>query len=125
MHGAMNAIELIVAVGIGIGSLIWLLTLVCAVFFRSRPLPPQRFDALPPVTLLKPVCGLEKNLHQNLRTACLQDYPEYQVVYSVQRRDDPAIPVLREIESEFGSARVTIAIENVEVGLNGKINNLS
>lgn len=125
MHFAMNTAQLALAIGIGIGSLVWLFTLCCAFFFRSRPLPPQRFDVLPPVTLLKPVYGLEKNLRENLRTACTQDYPDYQVVYSVQRRDDPAIPILLELEREFGKARVTVAIENVEVGLNGKINNLA
>jgi ceramide glucosyltransferase len=77
------------------------------------------------VTLLKPVCGLEKNLRENLRTACSQDYPIYQVVYSVQYLDDAAIPLLWEIEKEFGSERVTVAIENVRLGLNGKVNNLA
>lgn len=125
MPGIVTSIELVLAIGIAIGATCWTVTLVCALFFRRRARPPQRFETWPPVTLLKPVCGLEKNLHANLRTACLQDYPEYQVVYSVQRRDDPAISLLRELEREFGSERVTVAIENVEVGLNGKINNLA
>jgi ceramide glucosyltransferase len=125
MHTAMHTAQLALLIGIGIGSLVWLFTLGCAIFFRSQRMPSQRFEVLPPVSLLKPVCGLEKNLRENLRTACLQDYPDYQVVYSVQRRDDPAIPLLHELEREFGKERVTVAIENVEVGLNGKINNLA
>jgi ceramide glucosyltransferase len=68
---------------------------------------------------------LEKQLRENLRSACLQDYPDYQVVCSTQRFDDPAIPLLRELEREFGSERFTVVIENVQVGLNGKINNLA
>jgi ceramide glucosyltransferase len=55
----------------------------------------------------------------------LQDYPAYQVVYSVQRLDDPAIPILQALQAEFGADRVTLAIENVRIGLNGKINNLA
>jgi len=77
------------------------------------------------VTILKPVCGLEKNLAENLRTACDQDYPDYQVVYSTQRQDAPAIGVLREIESEFGPERVSIVVSDVKIGANGKINNLA
>lgn len=108
------------------GSAVWLATMACAFFFRSRKFCAGRqFDVLPPVTLLKPVCGLEKNLRANLETACLQDYPDYQVIYSVQRADDQAIPLLRELQAEYGAERVTVVIANVEVGLNGKINNLA
>ena len=85
---------------------------------------PQSVSAWPPVTVLKPVHGLEKGLRENLRSTCLQDYPEFQVVCSVQRHDDPAIPLLREIQQEFGADRVTVAIENRYAGPNGKINNL-
>jgi ceramide glucosyltransferase len=78
----------------------------------------------PPVTILKPVCGLEKGLRENLRSTCLQDYPSFQVVFSVQRVDDPAIPLLNEVQQEFGADRVTVAIEQCVAGPNGKINNL-
>jgi len=78
----------------------------------------------PPVTVLKPVYGLEKNLKANLRTMCLQDYPDYQVVFSAQRLDDPAIPLLRELQQEFGRDRVTVVVKNLQAGMNGKVNNL-
>ena len=54
---------------------------------RRRPVPVHDADALP-ATILKPICGLEKDLERNLRSCCEQDYPEYQVVLSVQRPDD-------------------------------------
>ncbi len=85
----------------------------------SRPPVPG-----PPATILKPVHGLEKNQRENLRSACLQDYPEYQVVFSVQSPDDAALPLLREIQSEFGPRRVTVAVENRRAGTNGKVNNM-
>jgi len=87
---------------------------------QPQPIPPE----WPPVTILKPVCGLEKNQKENLRTACLQDYPELQIVYSVQDPHDPVIPLLKEIEEEFGREKVAIAIEDRQAGPNGKINNL-
>jgi ceramide glucosyltransferase len=94
-------------------------------FMRSRR---QRAkaqpEALPPVTILKPVCGLEKNLAENLRSACEQDYPEFQVVFSVQDPGDPALPMLRELQREFGPERVTVAAGGPRLGSNGKINNL-
>ena len=69
--------------------------------------------------------GLEKNLHENLRTTCLLDYPDYEVIFSVQRHDDPALAVLREIEREFGHSRAKVVVEEKRVGWNGKINNLA
>jgi len=80
--------------------------------------------AWPKVTILKPVHGLEKGLEANLRSVCLQDYPDFQVVFSVQRRNDPAIPLLQRLQREFGMERVTVAIEERRAGSNGKINNL-
>src|ERR1039458_10202334 len=119
----LSALAILLASGIAVGMALWFATLVAALFFRKRRIPGSvAHDALPPVTILKPVCGLEKNLVENLRTACEQDYPNYQVVYCTQRSDDPAISVLREIEREFGPERVTVVVSNVQIGANGKIN---
>jgi ceramide glucosyltransferase len=108
------------------GSVFAVLCLLAVMRFRTRAprVPKHSFSSWPPVTLLKPVYGLEKNLRENLRSACLQDYPAYQVVLSVQRHDDPAIPLLQEIQREFGSELVSVAIEDCRAGTNGKINNL-
>ncbi len=90
---------------------------------RLAQRPKLSADA-PPVTVLKPVRGLEKHLKRNLRSACLQDYPSYQVIYSVQDNDDPALAVLKELQCEFGSERVTVVVSDVKAGSNGKVNNL-
>src|SRR4249920_2372469 len=103
MHDALMGIELLLIVAITAGSLFWFGALLCSLFFReSVRKPAAGFATWPAVTILKPVCGLEKNLLSNLRTACEQDYPKYQVVYSVQRRDDAATELLLQLEREFG-----------------------
>ena len=43
------------------------------------------------VTLLKPLCGAEPGLYENLRSFCLQDYPQYQIVFGIQDEADPAL----------------------------------
>ena len=110
-----------------IGGSIYVILCLLAVFrLRTQPEIPPRcpFSLWPPVTILKPVCGLEKNQRINLRSTCLQDYPEFQVVFAVQDPNDPVVPLLTEIQQEFGPGRVFVAIENHQVGPNGKINNL-
>jgi len=109
------------------GSVYALGCLVAAGRFRvGRPgrLPGGFGKQWPPVSILKPVHGLEKNQKENLRSACVQDYPVFQVVFSVQELDDPAIPVLKQLQEEFGPERVTVAVENMRSGTNGKINNM-
>ena len=106
----------------------WIYALLCVaavlVHARRRPEVLTNASPLPAVTILKPVHGLEKNLAENLRSCCNLDYPEYQVVLSVQRVDDPALPLLRELEQEFGPERVTVAVTDSEPVVNGKIQNL-
>jgi ceramide glucosyltransferase len=114
---------LIPAVG---GSVYGILCVIAVLRLRRRSASREKqfHETWPPVTILKPVHGLEKNQRENLRSTCLQDYPEFQVIFSVQGPNDEAIPLLREIQSEFGTKRVTVAIENFRSGTNGKINNM-
>lgn len=108
------------------GSLYTILCLLCVVRLRMRPAvsPQTSFPFWPPVSVLKPVCGLEKDLGVNLRSACQQEYPEFQVVFSVQDARDPAIPLLQEIQREFGAEKVAVAIDGSQTAPNGKIRNL-
>ncbi len=108
------------------GSAYSILCVITAIIFKRRaataPDPPA--DGWPALTVLKPVHGLEKELEENLRSTCIQDYPDFQVVLSVQQPDDAAVPLLGRIQREFGSDRVTVAIENCRAGTNGKVNNM-
>ncbi len=109
-----------------IGGSVYALVCVVAVFvfFNRRRAPTAPPDPWPPVTVLKPIHGLEKNLAANLQSACTQDYPDYQVVLSVQRLNDPALPLLQAMQQEFGPERVSVVAADSEPVVNGKIQNL-
>lgn len=120
-----NYLQLILLVPIIAGSLYEVLRLFAMWRFQSGGFDTTDVPGpLPPVTILKPVCGLDKGLEKNLRSACLQDYCEYQVVLSAQDPHDPALEIMEKIRREFPD-RVDLAIENLKVGLNGKVNNLT
>ncbi len=106
------------------GSIYVVLSGIAGTIFRERMNNVARAAMLPPVTVLKPLYGADKEILENLRAACSLDYPDYQVVLSVQRLDDPAIPFMRQIQKEFGEGRVTLAIAESEARTNGKIQNL-
>jgi ceramide glucosyltransferase len=107
------------------GGLVYGVLNLCALLLFARRRPIRRESAeLVPVTILKPICGLEKELEANIRSCCEQDYPNYQVVLSVQRADDPALPLLRSLATEYGAERVTLAQSTADPLANGKIHNL-
>src|SRR5258708_39280768 len=78
----------------------------------------------PPVTMLKPVYGLSRELAENLRSACLQDYPDLQIVLSAQRQDEPAPPRMEQIRRRPGAPRLDIALDGTGTVPNGKVRNL-
>ena len=101
----------------------WIATgLMMARFFRRRA--PADSSWLPTVSLIKPVCGLEKNIHENLSTACRQDYPRYEVIFSVQDSADPALPLLARIRGENPTVPIQIVVDRASAGPNGKVSNL-
>lgn len=94
-------------------------------FSKRCSLMPEEPDFVwPPVTVLKPIHGLEKDLRANLESICRQNYPDYQVILSVQRTHDPALPLLQEIAEEFGPERVSVVAVESEPVVNGKVQNL-
>jgi len=125
MAAPASVVEWVLLVPVTFGSLYGLLCVLAMIRLRARARR-TRFTpvAWPPVTMLKPICGLEKDLAQNLRSACLQDYPRFQVVLSCQKGDDPALPLLYEIQREFGADTVDVVIDDSQTAPNGKVRNL-
>ncbi|MGH8615425.1 MAG: bacteriohopanetetrol glucosamine biosynthesis glycosyltransferase HpnI [Gammaproteobacteria bacterium] len=122
----MSAIPLICLIPVVGGTLYAIVSVVIVLryFEQANRNPKKRTDFSPAVTILKPVCGLEKELTANLRSACLQSYPDYEVIFSVQDPRDPALSILHEIRQEFGCRRVSVVVSDVQAGSNGKVNNL-
>lgn len=78
----------------------------------------------PPVTLLKPVCGLDTGLYENFRSFCCQDYPQYQIVFGVHDAADPAVPVIERLIAEFPKIDIALIVDNGVAGANLKVSNL-
>ncbi|WP_245911847.1 bacteriohopanetetrol glucosamine biosynthesis glycosyltransferase HpnI [Brunnivagina elsteri] len=92
-------------------------------FFRH----PYAFDPNynPPVTILKPICGSDGNLYDNLATFCQQDYPNFQIVFSVRDSEDTAIPIINQIIHDFPKLDVELVICDRIIGTNLKVSNLA
>jgi ceramide glucosyltransferase len=93
-----------------------------AVRAHVRKRPPS--GGLAPVTVLKPLCGAEPGLGENLATFCRQDHPDYQVIFGVREADDPAIPVVRKLIADLGRDDVELVVDGDVRGTNYKVSNL-
>lgn len=87
---------------------------------RQSNLPP----AQPPVTILKPLCGGEPGLYQNLRSFCTQDYPRFEIIFGVRDAADPACAVVARLIGEFSSPSIRLIVDPALHGTNRKVSNL-
>ncbi|MGQ9569475.1 MAG: ceramide glucosyltransferase [Thermodesulfovibrionales bacterium] len=79
---------------------------------------------LPPVSILKPLKGVDDNLFDNLESFCMLDYPEYEIIFSLQDHNDPAYKVARKVKDKYPDKQISIVVEDCSTGLNPKVNNL-
>ncbi|MEK7388636.1 MAG: glycosyltransferase [Elusimicrobiota bacterium] len=102
----------------------WIAVAVTTAIFFKRKARPAREEYRPKVSLIKPVCGLEKDLYENLLSATAQDYPDYEVIYALQDPEDPVLPVLERIRAEAPTGRVRILVDAAAAGPNGRLCNI-
>lgn len=92
-------------------------------FARVRPAAPM---ACPAVTILKPVCGDDPGLYENLVSFCRQDYGgPVQVLIGAHRESDPAVAIARRVIADLPDADVSLVIDGALGGTNFKICNVS
>ena len=77
------------------------------------------------VTILKPLCGAEIGLRENLTTFCRQDYrAPVQIIFGLQSFSDPAIPVVRELQAAFPDLNIRLVVDDAQHGSNRKVSSL-
>jgi len=78
-----------------------------------------------PVSILKPLKGTDPEMYESLRSHCLQDVPEYELVFGVSDQADPAIRLIERLKMEFPHAAVRLMICARNLGANIKVSNLA
>jgi len=94
-----------------------LLALYCTIdFFRPQK---KELGETPstPISILKPLSGSDPELFENIKSFCVQDYPEYEVLLGVTDPNEPAL-------AEVGQG-VRIVVSEKDLGANKKVSNLS
>ena len=79
---------------------------------------------MPPVSILKPLKGTDPDIYESFRSHCLQDYPEYEVIFGVSDPGDPAVASVQQLQREFPDRMIRLVVASEKLGTNVKVSNL-
>lgn len=102
-----------------------LLCVWAAVRFRRYRASSQPEGQLPPVSILKPLKGADPEMYQALRSHCLQNYAEYEILFGVTDPEDPAAAAVHKLMAEFPQQKMRLIMCGKRLGPNGKISSLA
>jgi ceramide glucosyltransferase len=128
MVSILIVVQIVAVVGVVSSSIYYLLCLWCAAtFLRERQAGegarPTRF--LPPISILKPLKGTDPEIYESFRSYCLQDYPEYEIIFGVSDPNDPAIESVKALQREFPNRRIQLVVSEKILGANVKVSTLA
>jgi ceramide glucosyltransferase len=134
MHSIFITAQVVAVVGMVSSSFYYLLCLWgAASFLREREVgksarptqaaPPA--PALPPISILKPLKGADPEVYESFRSHCLQDYPDYEIIFGVSDPNDSAIDSVKELQQEFPTRRIQLVVSPKILGANVKVSTLA
>lgn len=105
----------------------YLLVLYSAAQFFRAPLEanaPKSALTLP-VSILKPLRGLDPEAYENLASFCRQDYPDYEIVFCADRNDTLVLPVIDKLIHDFPERRIRVLFGSGRDASNDKVAKLA
>jgi ceramide glucosyltransferase len=105
------------------GSFVYcVLTVVAAVRYRAVTPPP--LTKAPPISVLKPLAGVDEGLEENLRSFFEQDYPDFEILFAVRSPEDPAIAVVERLRARYPRVRSCLRVTGEPPYPNAKVYSL-
>jgi ceramide glucosyltransferase len=102
---------------------LWVVSGFLAVLLVTRKRVPL-MAAPPPVSVLKPLCGRDEGLEQNLESFFLQDHPDFELVFGVVDAHDPALEVAEKLAARYPHVKTKRVVHAGLGALNPKVDNL-
>jgi ceramide glucosyltransferase len=100
--------------------------LAAAKFFRAERVGSHHpaSDFTPPVSILKPIHGLDRETYENYVTFCNQEYPEFEILFCVGDERDLAVPVIEKLIADFPQSSIRLLVGSAPLGASDKVNKL-
>jgi ceramide glucosyltransferase len=92
---------------------------------RQRGLAGLVERQLPPVSILKPLKGIDPQIWEAFCSHCEQDYPDYQLVFGVSDPEDPAIALVRRLQEKYPDRQIDLLVCQRDLGTNRKLSTLA
>src|SRR5580704_19381240 len=126
IHQIIGILEIVAILGCLSSCIYYLVCLYSAAAFlrankastRTRP------THAPPVSILKPLKGIDPEIYDSFRGHCLQDYPEYEIVFGVSDPADPAVASVERLKREFPELAIQLVVCPNILGPNVQVSNL-
>src|SRR6202167_6376665 len=125
MHFIFRTLQIVAALGIVSSSLYYLLCLWSAARSLRERNAVHPSAALPPISILKPLKGTDPEIYESFRSHCLQEYPEYEIIFGVNDPNDPAVESVKRLQHEFPDRRIHLVVSTKILGANVKVSNLA
>jgi ceramide glucosyltransferase len=124
-HHVLQVLSILAAIGAAAGIGYYLLSLWSArKFLRDRP-KPSVVNYAPAVSILKPLKGTDPEIYEAFCSHCLQDYPDYEIIFGVSDAKDAAIPLVEQLQRDFPALPIKLVIADTLLGANGKVSTLA
>ncbi len=127
IHTTVRIFEVVGILGCISSSIYYLMCLWSAAVFLRRRLADKSVRptlSLPPVSILKPLKGVDPEIYESFRSHCLLDYPEYEIIFGVSDPEDPAVASVRRLQREFPDRTIHLVVSPDQLGANVKVSNL-
>ncbi len=126
MHFIFSLGWIVAVCGIVSSSLYYLLCLWSASKFLSEKKgTSQSSQACPPISILKPLKGTDPEIYECFRSHCLQQYPDYEIIFGLSDANDPVIESVKSLQLEFPDRRIQLVVSPNILGANVKVSNLA
>ncbi|HKV77144.1 MAG TPA: glycosyltransferase, partial [Candidatus Sulfotelmatobacter sp.] len=94
-------------------------------FLRARRARVSPYSThAPPISILKPLKGIDPEIYESFRSHCLQNYPEYEIIFGVSDPADPAVASVQRLRQEFPDRAIQLVLCPNILGPNVKVSNL-
>ena len=79
----------------------------------------------PPVSILKPLRGTDRQMYESFRSHCTQEYPQYEIIFGVNSAEDEAVAEVERLRREFPAQEIRLVVCSEALGSNRKVSNLT